>query len=176
MTFIFIGMPGSGKSNMSKAAARKLKMTQIECDRLIEKRAGKKLQEIINEDGLEYFRKLEEEILCSIEAENAIISTGGSAIYYPRAMEHFKKIGKVVYLYASLPCILERIGDFSRRGIVMAEGQTMLDLYEERCRLYEQYADATVNCDGRNYQKIHNRVEQTLRAFLMYSDENQGVD
>ena len=168
MTFIFIGMPGSGKSNMSKAAARKLRLKQIECDRLIEMRAGKKLQEIINEHGLEYFRSLEEETLCSIEAENAIISTGGSAVYYPRAMEHFKKIGKVIYLYASLPCIIERIGDFSKRGVVIEEGQTIEDLYRERCALYEQYADATINCDGREYQKYHNRVETTLRAFMEY--------
>ena len=168
MTFIFIGMPGSGKSNMSRSAARKLKLKQIECDRLIEIRAGKKLQDIIEEDGLEEFKRLEEETLCSISDDDAIISTGGSAIYYPRAMEHFKKIGKVIYLYASLPCILERIGDFSRRGILIPEGQTMEDLYRERCLLYEKYADATVNCDGREYQKYHSRVEQTLRAFIEY--------
>ena len=168
MTFIFIGMPGSGKSNMSRAAARKLHLKQIECDRLIEQRAGKKLQAIIDEDGIECFRTLEEETLCSISDDNAIISTGGSAIYYPKAMEHFKQIGKVIYLYASLPCILERIGDFSKRGIVMREGQTMQDLYEERCALYEKYADATINCDGREYQKYHTRVEQTLRAFIQY--------
>ena len=168
MTFIFIGMPGSGKSNMSRSAARKLKLKQIECDRLIEMRAGKKLQDIIEEDGLEEFKRLEEETLCSISDDDAIISTGGSAIYYPRAMEHFKKIGKVIYLYASLPCILERIGDFSRRGILIPEGQTMEDLYRERCLLYEKYADATINCDGREYQKYHNRVEQTLRAFIEY--------
>ena len=138
MTFIFIGMPGCGKSNFSRFAARKLKLSRVECDHLIEQRAGKKLQDIINEDGIEYFRALEEETLCSITAENAIISTGGSAIYYPKAMEHFKKIGIVIYLYASLPCIIERIGDFSRRGIVMKEGQTIEDLYRERCELYEK--------------------------------------
>lgn len=168
MTFIFIGMPGSGKSNMSRIACKKLHLKQIECDRLIEARAGKKLQDIINDDGLEYFMKLEEETLCSINAENAIISTGGSAVYYPRAMEHFKSIGRVIYLYASLPCILDRIGDFSRRGVIIPDGQTMEDVYRERCALYEKYADATINCDGREYQKYHRRVEQTLRAFLEY--------
>ena len=169
MTFIFIGMPGSGKSSMGRVAAKKLGLKLIECDRLIEQRAGKKLQQIINEDGLSYFRQLEEETLCSIEAENAIISTGGSAIYYPRAMEHFKNIGIVVYLYASLPCIIERIGDFSRRGVVIEEGQTIEDLYNERCALYEKYADATINCDGRAYSKFHARIEQTLKAFIQYS-------
>lgn len=168
MNFIFIGMPGSGKSSMGKVAAKKLHFKLIECDRLIEQKAGKKLQDIINEDGLQHFRWLEEETLCSIEAENAIISTGGSAIYYPKAMEHFKRIGKVIYLYASLPCIRERIGDFSKRGVVIAQGQTIEDLYRERCVLYEKYADATINCDGSAYAKFHARIEQTLRAFIEY--------
>ena len=102
MTFIFIGMPGSGKSSMGRIVAKKLRLKFIECDRLIEARAGKKLQDVINEDGIEHFRKLEEETLCSISDDNAIISTGGSAIYYPAAMDHFKKIGKVIYRRISI--------------------------------------------------------------------------
>ena len=148
MTFIFIGMPGSGKSSMGRIVAKKLRLKFIECDRLIEARAGKKLQDVINEDGIEHFRKLEEETLCSISEDNAIISTGGSAIYYPAAMEHFKKIGKVIYLYASLPCILERIRDYSRRGIVIPDGMTFEDLYHSRCLLYEKYADIVIEADN----------------------------
>ena len=174
MIFILIGMPGAGKSSMGKIVARRLHMRLVDVDRIMESHEGMKLHTFIQERGMDAFCKLEEETLLSMGEENTIISTGGSAIYYPRAMEHFRKIGKVIYLYASLDTIVERIGDFSRRGVVMREGQTIEELYEERCRLYEKYADAIVNCDGNAYPKFHHRIEMTMRAFL--ENENTSLD
>ena len=98
MVITFVGMPGCGKSCMGRAIAGKLKMKLIDSDKLIEKRLGKKLQELIDELGVEEFRKIEEETLLSIEGDNLIISTGGSAIYSEAGMDHLKKIGKVFYL------------------------------------------------------------------------------
>ncbi len=170
MIFILIGMPGAGKSSMGKVVARRLHMRLIDVDRVIEAREGMKLHALIAERGIEAFRKIEEEALLSMGEDNTIISTGGSAVYYPSAMEHLKRIGKVIYLYASLDSIIGRIGDFSRRGIVMNEGQTIEDLYDERSALYKKYADAIVNCDGNAYVKFHNRIEMTMRAFLENED------
>ncbi len=153
MIVTLIGMPGSGKSCMARAISGKLNMKYLDADRVIEARIGKKLHEIIAEVGHENFRKIEEEILLSINEENTIIATGGSAVYYEKAMEHFKKIGKVVYLYVGFRTMLDRIGDYSKRGIVMRENQTIRDLYDERASLYEKYADITINCDGTAYPK-----------------------
>lgn len=166
MIFVLIGMPGAGKSSMGKVVARRLHMRLVDVDRLIEAREGMKLHALIAQRGIDAFREIEEQALLSVGEDNTIISTGGSAIYYPRAMEHLKSIGKVIYLYASLDTIVERIGDFSRRGIVMDEGETIEELYRERCSLYEKYADAIVNCDGNAYVKFHNRMEMTMRAFI----------
>ena len=137
MVFILIGMPGSGKSCMGKAISKKLGFKNIDSDKIIEKRTGKKLQAIIEEEGLDGFKKIEEETLLSFKFDNVILSTGGSAVYYPRAMEYLKSIGKIVYLYCSYEVIEERLGDFSQRGVVLREGQTLRDLYNERCELYD---------------------------------------
>jgi shikimate kinase len=168
MNIIIIGMPASGKSCMGRTLAKPLKMKYIDTDRIIENKTGRKLQEIINEDGLDAFKRIEEEILCGVEGDNLIISTGGSAVYYERAMERFCSMGVVVYLYTSLETIVKRLGDFSKRGVVIKQGQTFEDLYRERCALYEKYADATINCDGHAYSRFHVRIEQTLRAFIDY--------
>ena len=119
---------------------------------------GKKLHEIIDEVGVEGFKKIEEEILLTINEDNIILATGGSAVYYERAMKHFKEIGTVIYLYVSFETMLERIGDYSKRGIAMRPGQTIRDLYDERIKLYEKYADITVNCDGTAYTKYRSEV------------------
>ena len=121
MTFTLIGMPGCGKSCMARSLSRKLKMKYIDGDKLIERNYGKRLWEIIEECGIEDFKKIEEEALLSIKDDNAIIAPGGSSVYYPAVMEHCKKLGKIIYLYCSYDIIEQRLGDFSKRGVVLKE-------------------------------------------------------
>lgn len=165
MVITFIGMPGSGKSCMGRAMAGKLKMKLIDSDKLIEKRCGKKLQELIDELGIEEFRRIEEETLLSITGDNLIISTGGSAVYSDAGMRHLKELGKVFYLFCSCDTVKKRIGDFSKRGIVLNPGQTIADLYNERAPLYKKYADVTILCDGEAYPQYQSAV---LRAAKRY--------
>ena len=165
MVYTLIGMPGSGKSCMSRAVAKKLNIKALDADKVIENTTKKKLHEIINESGLDGFKKIEEEILLTINSdEDLILATGGSAVYYERAMEHFKKIGKVIYLYVSLETMLDRIGDYSKRGIAMRPDQTIKDLYDERAALYEKYADVTVNCDGNDYYIYRKNVMKAIKS------------
>ena len=174
MVITFVGMPGCGKSCMGRAMAGKLKMKLIDSDRLIEKRYGKKLQELIDELGVEEFRRIEEQTLLSIEGDNLIISTGGSAIYSDAGMRHMKELGKVFYLFCSFESIKERIGDFSKRGIVLKPGQTIKDLFEERAPLYKKYADVTILCDGNAYSQYQSAV---IRAAKRYkASENKTVN
>ena len=169
MTVTLIGMPGAGKTCMGKALARKLKMKVIDGDRLIEERMGKNLHEIIDELGLEGFKKIEEEVLLSIKEDNIIISPGGSAVYYDNVMKHFKSNGVVVYLYVSPETLLSRLGDFSKRGIVLEEGKTIKDLYKERAPLLEKYADITVNCNGTAYGRYQKtafeQIQERMNGF-----------
>lgn len=166
MVYTLIGMPGSGKSCMSRAVAKKLNITALDADKVIENTTKKKLHEIINESGLDGFKKIEEEILLTINSEDdLILATGGSAVYYERAMEHFKKIGKVIYLYVSFETMLERLGDYSKRGIAMRPDQTIRDLYDERAALYEKYADVMVNCDGGDYYTYRKNVIKAIKGI-----------
>ena len=166
MTFTLIGMPGSGKSCMGRAIASKLKIKNIDSDRLIEKRIGRPLQEIINADGLDAFKKIEEETLLSIEGGDFVLSTGGSAVYYDKAMSHLKTLGPIIYLYASFETIQKRLGDFSTRGVVLRPGQTLKDLYDERVILYKKYADITLICDGNAYPRYQAELLEVInRTF-----------
>ena len=168
MNVIIIGMPASGKSCMGRTLAKPLKMKYVDTDRIIEHKTGRKLQNIINEDGIDAFKRIEEEVLCAVNGDNLIISTGGSAVYSERAMEHFRKMGIVVYLYTSVETIVTRLGDFSKRGVVLKEGQTVLDLYTERSALYEKYAHITIDCDGTNYPKYRDRAIMAIKAYCSY--------
>ena len=165
MLFTLIGMPGSGKTCMSRALSSKINIKTLDTDRVIEARVGKKLHEIISEEGLEEFRRIEEETLLSINEENALLATGGSAVYYEKAMRRFKEIGVVVYLYVSFETMLDRIGDYSKRGLVRRPDQTIKDLYLERTALYEKYADVTINCDGTDYRKYRAELLSIIEKY-----------
>ena len=169
MIFTLIGMPGSGKSCMGKAVSSKMKLPLIDSDKMIEQRIGMKLQEFIDTHGVDEFRKIEEEVLLSISSDdynNAILSTGGSAVYSSFGMNHLKEQGVVIYLYCSCDTILERVDNFQSRGIVLKPGQTLADLYDERTPLYESYADITVSCDGKAYSKYQKALISEISKFI----------
>ena len=165
MIITLIGMPGSGKSCMGRAVAPKVNMKNVDADAEIERVCGEKLQTIIDTRGLDAFKKIEEDVLISLNTDNTIISTGGSAVYYEKAMEHLKGIGKVVYLKVSLKVLVDRLGDFSKRGIAMRPDQTIEDLYNERCALYEKYADKTIICDGKAYPKYRQQLIEYINSL-----------
>ena len=147
MSVILIGMPSSGKSTVGVILAKRLGYSFIDSDLLIQKREGRLLCELIEELGVERFLQIEGEANRSITDKQAVIATGGSAIYDGMAMEHLKELGSIVYLEISYNEMLERLGDYSHRGIAMREGVSLEDMYNERKGLYERYADITINAE-----------------------------
>ena len=145
---ILIGMPGCGKSTIGVLLAKNLAYGFLDSDLVIQEQSGRKLQDMIDEMGPEAFSAFEDAVNATLIPHNTVISTGGSAVYGTRAMEHFKQIGTVVYLKASYETIEKRIRNFATRGIVIPEGQTFRDVYNERTALYEKYADITVDVDA----------------------------
>lgn len=162
---IFIGMPAVGKSTVGIVVAKRLGMNFIDVDLLIQEQEHRLLREIIAEEGQEGFLKIENRINASLQAENSVISPGGSVIYCEEAMRHYKKIGIIVYLKASYPTIKRRIRNPKKRGVVLKEGQSLKDLYWERVPYFEKYADITVCEDG---CRIEDTIGNVLRAVKKY--------
>ena len=144
---ILIGMPACGKSTVGVLLAKRLGYRFVDSDLHIQESEGKLLQEIINEQGMEGFIKIEEKVNLDLGTSQSrwVIATGGSAVYSPAAMAHFREIGTVVYLKLSYKTVRRRLGNFSHRGVVMPEGYTLRRLYDERCALYEKYAHITID-------------------------------
>ncbi len=156
---IFIGMPSSGKSTLGRLLAAELGRPFIDTDDVIRQINGCELHEIMDRDGLDGFLQREVEAICTVDVDNTVIATGGSAIYSPAGMEHLKKIGKVIYVAISYETLKKRVGDLHPRGVVLAPGKTLRDLYEERVPLYEKYADLTlVQADGETTRESVSRL------------------
>lgn len=163
---ILIGMPGVGKSTVGVILAKVLGYQFVDSDLIIQEKQGKLLREIIEEVGTEGFIEVENRINSQIKTEYSVIATGGSAVYGKEAMKHFKEMGKVIYLKLPYDVLKRRLSDIKDRGVVLKEGQTLRDLYEERVPLYEKYADFIID----EYQLD---AEQTIEKIMELKESFQ---
>lgn len=158
-----IGMPGVGKSTIGVVLAKVLGYQFLDSDLLIQKQEKRRLSEIIEEEGYRGFQEVENRVNAAIDVENTIIATGGSVVYCEEAMEHLKSIGTVVYLKLSLQALSKRLGNLKGRGVLLREGQTLTDLYDERTPLYEKYADIVVDEEGKDLEASLESLLEILR-------------
>ena len=160
---VLVGMPGCGKSTVGVLLAKALGMHFVDTDVVFQAREGKKLQHIIDEIGIDAFLKKEEETILSFDWSNTVIATGGSVIYGDRAMKHLHESGLVVYIRLPYAEIEKRLSNLATRGVTLRDGQTLLDLYQERIPLYEKEADIVLDAAGFEIEKtvaaIASRVE-----------------
>ena len=159
---ILIGMPGSGKSTIGVLLAKNLAYGFLDSDLVIQEQAGRRLQDMIDDMGPDGFARFEDAVNATLIPHRTVIATGGSAVYGERAMRHFKEIGTVVYLQTSFEEITRRIKDYNTRGLVIPEGKTFEDVYRERVPLYEQYADLTVDTDGKDLWDVVEEITNQL--------------
>lgn len=145
---ILIGMPGCGKSTVGVVLAKAMGYRFLDSDLVIQEKDGRLLSEIIDQEGLDGFNRIENEVNSSIKAKKTVIATGGSVIYGREAMEHLRSIGAVVYIKLPFEEIQKRLGDLHNRGVSIKDGQTLKELFEERVPLYEKYADIIVDEKG----------------------------
>ncbi len=161
---VLIGMPGCGKSTAGVLLAKTLGYSFLDTDLRLQQKAGKKLYEIIRDDGMEVFLQLENEMVASLEnMEKTVIATGGSVVLGEAAMARLQGLGKIVYLQLPVEQIERRVSNIKTRGIAMGPGEGLRDVYAHRVPLYEQYADVTVSAQDFSLEET---VEEITRRVI----------
>jgi shikimate kinase len=161
---ILIGMPGSGKSTVGVILAKMMTKNFVDTDVLIQILENRSLQDIVDRDGHMELRRIEEQVLLSVNHLNHIIATGGSAAYSHKAMSHLGKNGLIVFLHADLPCLRSRIQNYDTRGLAKRPDQSFQDLFAEREELYSRYADITVDCSILSQEQVCSRIIAAVEA------------
>ena len=156
------GMPGSGKTTVGKLLAKGMDKEFIDTDVLIEQREGKSISRIFKEQGEEYFRTLESEIIkeLSQSAGGKIIATGGGAVLKKENVINLKKNSKIYFLNRDI----ENIIPTSDRPLA-SDREALEKRFKERFEIYKGSADVeiNVNCDA---EKI---AEEIRKDFLFES-------
>lgn len=159
---VLIGLPGVGKSTAGVVLAKITGKQFVDSDLVIQEQEGRLLKDIIAEEGVDGFIAVENRINSNLNVQNSVIATGGSVVYGTEAMKHLKEIGTIVYLKVGYKIISGRLSDIKGRGVVLREGQTLHDLYEERIQLYESYADIIVDETGLSIEGTVERIVSEL--------------
>ncbi|WP_018123735.1 homoserine kinase [Desulfovibrio oxyclinae] len=142
-----VGMAGAGKSTLAPMLAEALGWKHMDTDRLLEAFYGRPLQDIFDGYGLEEFLRIEEQLVSEVFLNRTVISTGGSVVYGKRAVDRLRELGSVVFLEIDAETFEKRVGDAEGRGLAIAPGKTLRDLFDERQPLYRAAADVTVRTD-----------------------------
>ena len=155
-----VGLPYSGKSLLDRHVALKKNIGFIETDLMIQYKYNSSLKNIISAYGTKKFLEIEENVGLNVHCENTIISTGGSMIYNKNALHHFKNNlnCKIIHLNLSLPEFRKRVDNLENRGVINPFGLNFIELYTERIRLCNVYADEVIDADIKE-----NAIENLLK-------------
>lgn len=161
-----IGMPSSGKSTVGVLLAKRLGFSFVDVDIVIQEKEGRLLKEIIADEGMDGFLKVEERVNAGLDVQLSVIAPGGSVIYGEEAMKHLKEISEVVYLKMSYEEMEKRIGNVVDRGVALKPGFTLRDLYNERIPYYEKYADITIDEEGKTPGQTVDELRDIIESMM----------
>ncbi len=159
---VLIGMAGAGKSSVGVQLAKELNLHFVDVDTLIEESQHASLQKLLDDHGVTAFRKLEEKVILTMQQQNHVIATGGSAIYSEAGMAHLKQSSIFILLDVPLPVLQQRVGNFGSRGLVKSANQSFEQLLKERLPLYQKHADYVISCDGESINTICKEIGKEI--------------
>ncbi len=182
-----IGFSGSGKSTLGPLLARQLKARFYDTDTMIEKRYGKSIAQIFDDDGEDVFRRLESQTITELlvggrrprlphySKSRMVIALGGGALQRRKNRDVVKRNGMVVYLSCSDGKIYQRIKDKSDRPLLRMNAvkekttqqaviRRIKELLEQRKPIYAK-ADIRVSTTSKS---VAETLKQLQRKILSY--------
>lgn len=159
---ILVGMSGAGKSTLGVILAKRMGYEFVDTDLLIQQKYKMLLQEIIDTLGREEFARREEAVISELVCHHTVISTGGSVVYFEKAMQNLKSQGIVIYLAVPYEEIIRRIGSAENRGILIPQGYTLEDVWKQRDPLYRKYADIILDVTREETETTVKRLKELI--------------
>jgi shikimate kinase len=164
---VLVGLMGAGKTSVGRRLAEKLEIPFVDADHEIEAAAGKPIKEIFADHGEAYFREGERRVIQRLIGNGAqVLATGGGAYINDETRARIQEHGISVWLRASLPLLMKRVGKRNDRPLLMADDPeaVMRSLMETR---YPVYALADVMVESRDVQ--HGQmVNDVIRALAQW--------
>jgi shikimate kinase len=165
MKLFFIGFMGCGKTHWGKMVSEKLQLPFFDLDKKIEEQAGKTINDIFEQEGEEYFRQMEKEIMhLLVEGHDSfVMATGGGTACYYNNIDYMKKNGTVIWINCSIDCLYQRLSaDQLERPLIRELSGDQLKSYITKKfgdrKIYYQQASLIVNEDDIKIDQLVHRI------------------
>jgi len=181
MNIVLTGFMGTGKSGIGKRLAKKLGMSYLDTDELIEEREKDSISAIFKKKGEEYFRRLEAEVVKQVALlDSFVISTGGGVVLREGNIRLLKKNAFIVCLLASPEVILKRTKGDDNRPLLGVNNQKkrIEELLALRKPYYEK-ADFTVDTSALDSEGVVEEIieflgkEEILQKTKLAQNDNR---
>ena len=163
---VLVGFMGTGKTEVSKILAQRLKRPRFCTDDMIEFKAGEKIAKIFELEGEVYFRRLEADVIKAVSKDkNIIIDAGGGVVIDEHNVRHLKEHGVVFCLTARPEVILERTKAYTHRPILNAEDPyaKINELLGTRAEYYKR-ADYSIDTSDMTPDQVADKVLETMEG------------
>ena len=160
-----VGLPGSGKSTVGRQLARRLKLSFLDSDHVIEERLGCSIRDYFEREGEASFRDIEESAIDELTLQaSGVLSTGGGAVLRPANRLHLHDRGHVIYLRSSPEELFRRLRhDVSRPLLQVADPLGRLrDLFAQRDPLYRETAHFVIETVRPSVSTLVNMIAMQL--------------
>ena len=161
MNIILIGFMGVGKTETGKLLAKKLKMTYIDTDAIIENEQGMTINDIFAKKGEENFRDMETKLVGKLAKINGhVVATGGGMILRPDNVKKLKGMGPLVLLWADPDTVFKRVKETGTRPLLNVSDQKakIKEILEFRAPIYKGIADLEVDTSLLSPEEASNRI------------------
>jgi len=166
---VLIGFMGVGKGSVAREVVHHSDYIAIDTDDLIESMENRKIKNIFQEEGEEYFRKLENNIAKWLEnsVQNTLISTGGG--FYKQ--KNLKKIGIIVLLDSPFDAIIKRIKEHPnaarklKKRPLLSDLQEAKRLYDARRPEYLKVADVVIDVTDKSAEECSKELLKKVRKY-----------
>lgn len=161
LNIVLIGMPGCGKTTISKKLSEELDMIYIDTDSLIEAKARMKIDDIFSKYGEKKFREIEKEVIKDISIiQECIISTGGGVILNKDNVDALMANGIIFYINRSIDNIYQDLKD---RPLAKSR-EDLVNLFEKRSELYQESSDYIVD-NNEDLNKTIKKIKELIEEF-----------
>ena len=160
-----VGLPGSGKSTVGRQLARRLQVSFLDSDHVIEAQISCSIREYFEREGEERFRDVEQQVIDELtQRADGVISTGGGAVLREANRSHLHGRCKTAYLHSTPDEIFRRLRHDQNRPLLQVANplEKLKQLYTKRDPLYREVAHFVVQTGRPSVVTLVNMIVSQL--------------
>ncbi len=138
-------MPASGKTTLGRKLADRLAVPFIDLDEAVERKEGRSIPQLFEQEGEPYFRQAEASVLREVAGNTPdfVMATGGGAPCFYDGISFMNEVGTTVFLNVPVTELLTRLNQEGATSRPLFFGTANLEdsvkrLRHDRMKFYEQ--------------------------------------